>query len=771
MPDKKSLLISLRNELTEIQDKVPHKAGAFHRECERLLRKADQALSWTGLFSRAERARELQDNLTRLRGRVDPLVQLLRLVEDTQARLAGLGERSAGLTHIPTRDWIALRVGEQQTALRRLGTNVKTHDDLEHDRRLCDQIREECTELIQAHELLIGAYSALQEIGPPKSAPLEAALPDLLERLPQQGPTRAWREELNALILPLAHMAQRREPREIADTDRILRDLPRWSEILDTECSECDTLKREFASKRKYWKREDDRAFVALFEQAQALEQKLMDQAARQRSEWLSDLTAQQALFKEFGRQDEALDKALRRLRDSRPGSVWDHMSWDEQFQQLKERFRAMVKSFEYPMRSRCTQDLREAEAQLERLERMPRLDEKGDRLATLRDTHRQLMIRAGSDSDAMTLLGAVEGIRRLRRDLNELETGIHNDKAALEQDRQAIQARVQALVHHAERLDVDIASSLPDPDRLAGEDEMPTSLETARQRLEQAGRDVEAAERIFADRCAELIDEKNRRSDLIGASLERLGAGRAAEGSASVDPTSATSVAVVVDDLTRAESRLERLEQRLAAEEQRLNDKREKFIEHFLSVRQEGLGAADRSEHQFTLDALQHWDPEAYPDDIERVTVLRDIIEIADRLHHRLAQQQRALQSLRGDLKQRLGRFNAMLLQRYCPEAYTRVESLIHTPEDLCWPEGAEREQLDEARRLLRDLEIQAHRLAAHQIARDLSTLEKHTRRSNDPEAEQLVRDLKALAPEQQPPAILRERLRELAASRLGEY
>ena len=88
------------------------------------------------------------------------------------------------------------------------------------------------------------------------------------------------------------------------------------------------------------------------------------------------------------------------------------------------------------------------------------------------------------------------------------------------------------------------------------------------------------------------------------------------------------------------------------------------------------------------------------------------------------------------------------------------RVEALIHPPADTQWPRGAQAVQLEEAQRLLRLLERQAQRLAAREIGETLQLLEQHARRTKDPESSALVAEIRALSPEQQPPARLRRRL-----------
>ena len=82
-------------------------------------------------------------------------------------------------------------------------------------------------------------------------------------------------------------------------------------------------------------------------------------------------------------------------------------------------------------------------------------------------------------------------------------------------------------------------------------------------------------------------------------------------------------------------------------------------------------------------------------------------------------------------------------------------------------WPRDAEEWQLREAERLLGLLERQGQRLAAREVAEHVEVLERHALRAGDGEARTLVDEVRALPPEQPPPARLRRRLAELAEAR----
>ena len=773
MATNRALLIELRDRLLAGGDAVPTRAESFHRERAALLAQLEGALSWRGVLGRGQSTALLAPQVEAVAARGLALHDLFERLAQIEQQLAAatqtLGRVAAPALRDP--DALPARLEHLAAEARRLGRQVKTDDDLMVDQRRGETLRTAGLRLGEALGLWLSAESALAGIrAPSRTAALEAALPDLGERLCRLGPTPEWKAELQALVDPLEQLARRPQPRAITETEKIIKALPRWARTLGEDGDAGAALSERFKARRKEWPGEDDRTFVELFEQARALEQGLLERAAAERRAALADLAARCALFADLVGADPGLDELVRDLGAETPDDPRDHEDWCAQLRDARAAFQNRVKRSESALVTSLGAGLAQCRQRLEALGPIPRLDARDGELARLRDTFDGLA-RAGQGADPLTLLDQVAGVRGLRAALDALEEAMGRDHAGLEEGRAALRrrshqlaglARGLAIVLPALPLEDPIAAAGPgsDPGGGAPSSPNPSSLEQARLELDRQGLLLTAAEAGFTRVCDEAITADTRRGERVLAVL--TGERRAA---APPDPGPAPRTGdpgALAGHLAAVRSRLAAVEALLVAEEEALTAAAVRQQGALAAIPREPLGHHDRTERDALLRQFQQWRPDTPADPVDRLGALRELIESARHSEERIAAAARRLHARGVALEERVRRFNGLSLQGYCPPLYARVEALVHPPAQTRWPPGAQAGQLAEAERLLRLLERQAQRLAAREIGATLQVLERHARRTRDPQVQALVAEVLGLPPEQPPPVRLRRRLAE---------
>ncbi len=777
MASNRIVLIELDDRLREAGTQVPLGAESFHRERAALVAEVEAARSWRGLLGLGQSAAGLLPRVDDLTERGEALRLLFERIERIDARLKVIAQTLERITdgRLQAPDCIPALVGRIGAGLRRLGRQARTDDDLMVDQRHCEEAESASARLHDALVLWLTAQDALAKVrASTRTAALAAALPELGERLCREGPTASWRAELKGLVDPLDQLVRREQPREIKETEKIIKDLPRWARVLGADAEPCAALSTRFMAKRRDWPGEDDRTFLELFDQARTLEQALLEQAAAVRGDGITDLEGRYALFTELVAPDARIAEQLRDLRLEAPDNPRDFEDWCEQLRETNAAFHARVKRSETDLLDRFNQYLTDCRQRLEALRLIPRLDEKDNQLAGLQETFQSLS-RAGQGVDALVLLADVQRMRVLRSMLDDLERAIREDHTALEAVRAALRRRFAWLTAAAARFGILLPALMPAPLELEPEAGQPTDFESRRTSLEQerlqlddqAGRLGEAEAR-FADVCAEDIGADTRR---ILQALAVLNPDRVrADGLDFTPPPPVVpaDLGAWVEHRERVRTQRARVEVLLAAEAQERQAAAAALQQALAAIPAERLGHNDRGERELMLRQLERQELLRLSDPVERIAALAELSEHAEHLLKRFATAARRLQERRERLAERLRRFNGLSLQGYCPDLYLRVEALVHPPLGTRWPGNAQEWQLREAEDLLALLEHQAQRLAAREIAGHLRLLQQDVRRTRDGLIQAVVDEVAALPPEQPPSARLRRRLAELAQPHL---
>lgn len=776
MTTNRAQLLALRERLLNLGREVPARAESFHRECAGLLAAVEGALSWRGVLGLGQRAERLAPLVDGLSARGLDLQALYGGIDQVSRQLDEAGRSLERITAPALRapDGIPARLDRLRTELRRLGRQVKTADDLMVDRRLCAEARGESASLGEALGFWLTAEATLLKVGAsPRTAALEATLPELGDRLCRDGPTPQWQSEFKALLGPLEQLARREQPREINEIEKIIKALPRWARILGTAGDDCAVLVERFKVSRRDWPDEDDRTFVELFEQARELELGLLRRAAALRRDGIAELESRCALVAELVGPDPGLDELVRDLRQEPADDPRDHEDWCELLREANEALQNRVKRSETTLLGQLGDHQAECRRRLDALSLIPRLDDKETQRARLSDAFDTLS-HAGQASAPLALLDQVVRTRTLSTELASLEAAIRQDHAGLMEACAQMQRRGQWLMEQAQALAVALPEIPLDPmpqlDQAGRQSDPGHGLELVRLQLEDRQRLLSAAEARFARSCREAIAAAGQRLARVQGVLpasRRRDSGLDLPSEPAVTPADLDGL---VDALGRIRVRLNAVAPLLDSEEESLKARALGLQQSLGSIQADGLGYSDRNDREAILRQFQQWQPQALADPVERISALGELIENAEHIQRRIDSAVRRLQERREALRERLRRFNALFLQGYCPDLYLRVEALTHPPEHINWPRGAEEAQLTEAERLFRLLERQAQRLAAREIGETLLALESHARRTQDPEVRTLIDEARALPSEQQPPARLRRRLADrLLGLRLG--
>jgi hypothetical protein len=555
-------------------------------------------------------------------------------------------------------------------------------------------------------------------------------------------------------------------PREIRETERIVRNLTRWATALGIECEACRALATRVMARRNDTPGTDQDTLAALYERAQDLELSLLEQAAAVRGAGLAGLATRYALFAELVAPDQRIAERLQDLELERPDNPRDHEDWCAQLKEANSAFLARVKRSETELIARLDLYLGECARRLESAGALPRLAARDARLAALRATF-DTFNAAGLGGDALSLLADVERARALAADLAALETAIRHDRDRLAEQRADLQRRAAWLAERAEALGIALPTAPPILAEPTGSGDRQTDPERERCELEQVARVLAESEAQFARLCAAELDSGQRRIAQIAAALSSERTGSGAPDLAPPPESRPTGLDAIAAGLARIRARLAATAEPLAAEEQALADQAAGHRRSLGAISPEQLSHHDRNERERTLNDLESWHPEGLADPLGRIAALRERIDNAGQVIARLETAARRIQERRESLHERLRRFNGLSLQDYCPELYLRVESLAHPPSQTRWPGDGEALQLQEAERLLGLLERQCQRLAAREVAEQLEVLQRHALREKDPQARSIMDEIAALPSGQPPSAALRQRLAELAEAR----
>jgi hypothetical protein len=783
----KAQLLAQQERLQQLGNQIPGQAEVFHRDRLTLLGEVTSALSWRGILSRGGNAGERSIRIEALIRLGEGLSRLFERAGQVQARLDTIDASLERIKEprLAAPDCVPAAAARARTALARLGRDIKIDDDLLGDMRRCDALQAETHALAEA----VAQWASAEEVvdlirSQTRTGPLAAALPDLRERLCREGPTPEWLAALRDLLGPLEQLARREQPAEIRQTDRIIRFLPRWVEVLGDEISESDQdaareIEFRFKAKRKDWAGEDDRVFQELFEQAAALQQVMLERAADLRSRRIEDLEARYELFAALAGPDEPLAKTLKDLRFETPDNPRDHEDWCDVFNETADQLEARVKGAENDLLGKLRLHLGDCRKRLDALEQIARLDEKDAQLRQAKDQYDALR-PAAEGTDTRGLLDKVIHAQKLADELRDLEQAMQADYAGLQVQRDRLLRRAEWLREQARAMGFRLPATAPDPERLAEPGNRRTSLQQERQDIEEREQLLGEAEATFAETCTREIEQTSQRIGQITAVIapERI---RAAKPDLSVlPPLGDNDLAGLVGHVDQVRTRLAAVECLLAEEEQARLLRIKTLAEALTAVSPEQLGFTERRDRELMLRQLERWSPGrntdpvigntersdliANADPVIRINELSDLIAHAEAISSQFEAAARALQDRREELQERLHRFNSLWLHAYCPEElYRRVEGLVHPPAHTRWPKDAESRQLTEAGELLQRLERQSERLAAREIAAHLALLDQHAERTKDGNARALVDEIAGLPPEQPPPAHLRRRLAEL--------
>ncbi len=771
MAANKARLLAEQDRLRRLGDQVPGQAEAFHRDRLALLAELASALSWRGVLSRGGDAGERTTRVESLIRIGEGLAQLFGRANQIQARLDSVDETLGRIKErrLAAPDCVPSAAERASTALNRLGRDVKVEDDLIGELRRCDKLQAETHALADA----LGQWASAEEVldlirSQTLSGPLAAALPELRERLCRDGPTQEWQTDLQEQLGPLQRLARREQPPEIRQTDRIVKFLPRWVEVLGNEINEADQdaaqdLHFRFKQKKKDWAGEDDRVFQELFEQAADLQQLMLERAAELRSRRIEDLEARYKLFASLAGPDQALAETLKDLRFETPDNPRDHEEWSEVVQEATDKLEAQVKGAENDLLGKLRQHLAECRRRLEAMDGIARLDEKDAQLEQARRHYKELQ-PAAEGADNRSLLDKVIQAQQLDDELRGLEHAMQEDYAGLQAQRDRLLQRAEWLREQARALAIRLPATAPDPERLAEPGGRQRNLQQERQDLEERERLLGEAEARFTEACASEVELTSQRVGQMTAVIapERI---RAAKLDLRALPAAVDKDLVeLVGFVDQVRCRLADVERLLVDEEQARTARVTELGEALSAVSPEQLGFAERSDREQMLRQIGRWGPGRNADSVARISDLCDLIVNAEAILSQFAAAAHALQARREQLQERLRRFNSLFLQAYCPELYRRVEGLVHPPVQTRWPRDAEIQQLGEAEWLMSRLERHSERLAAREIATHLAALNQHADRTNDRDARALVDEIAGLPPEQPPAAHLRRRLAELA-------
>lgn len=763
------LLSKARPELESIQERlrgwqtsISPRARRFHAVVADLDAETRKAQASWRLIIGEELLERFRDRSRRLGGVADPLGELIRAAERLAEEIKMLVQRGqdAGSPQIAL--WLEGKCRDWSILLENLGTDCDRESDLQRDRRRLEDTESAIRLHDQALSWLQEARRVLSLLGSDlKTAPLQAALPELELSLLRGGASPDWIQQIRTLVQPLKDQANRIQdpPQELKTVSLLLTDLRGWSQQLGEPENRVEQLEQRHRFYAADWNPAD---LQELAREAEKLRDHLVARAQELRSRKLDELEAQITdLFQACGHQPE-LKARFDELKLRSFDRYQYFREWMKSFARVEELFRSIATNHQGALERRLALLVEGLKQGLQALRAQPLSDAVRDETAALEFDMGQIARAREEGAEAM-----LHGLRKsgtLGTRIAELSRQATRDLEELSRQQRELLSLNEELLGQARQIGIelpDLAQRIEELNRGAEE----PSLERARQLAATLAAEMEASRGRLIQHCRDLLDRQLAEIHGTAGVLREVGRPfqLPALPSFSQDASTREALQAVTAGAELGRRVQEAAEQALRCFEERRQQARAALAQ----TRLDTLAPGDRETAEQLLLEVDDSSWSAPASLTDRLAGLALLVEKSDLLFQQLHQDERSARDRLEDLLRRLKKLGQNQMRQFSPQLTDRVEALARGIPDKPWHWSAVREQLDQAERLLTQVEIQAARMAADQLDRAVRLLQNGSGAAQEPEIRALLEDLERYDDEELPPVILRLKIVNAAQRR----
>lgn len=754
-------LESIQERLRGWQTSIPPRARRFHAVVADLDTETRKAQAPWRLIIGDELLERFRDRARRLGGVAEPLGELIRAAERLSEEVRMLVQRGQDAGSPQVALWLEGKCRDWSILLEHLGTDCDRESDLQRDRHRLDDTESTIRLHDQALSWLQEARRVLSLLGSDlKAAPLQAAVPDLELTLLRGGVSPEWLQQIRTLVQPLKDQANRIQdpPQELKTVSLLLTDLRGWSQQLGEPENRVEQLEQRHRFYAADWNPVD---LQELAREAEKLRDQLVARAQELRSRKLDELEAQITdLFQACGHQPD-LKARFDELKLRSFDRYQYFREWMKSLARVEELFRSIATNHQGALEKRLTHLLDGLRQGLQELRAQPLSDAIREEINALEYDVQQI---ARAD-------GAEQMLRGLRRSgdsekrIGELSRQATKDLEDLSRRQKELLSFHEELQHQARQIGLadlpDLALRIEELNRGAEE----PSLERARQLAASLAEEMETSRGRLLQRCRELLDQQLAEIHCSAGVLREVGRPLLLPELPSFSQDAAARDAV---QALNAATELGRSVQEAAEQALRyFEEQRQQARGSLAQLRLETLAPGDRETAEQLLLEVDDSSWSAPASLTERLAGLALLIEKSGLLFQQLHQEERSARDRLEDLHRRLKKLGQNQLRQFAPQLTERVEALVHGVPGTPWQWSAVREQLDQAERLLAQVEIQGARMAADQLERAVRELRNGSGSAHEPDVRMLLEELERYDHEELPPVILRLKIVNAAQRR----
>jgi hypothetical protein len=714
-------LRSYRDRLQRWAADVPRDAVAFHQERTELLDQTDEALRLGGLLTSGDAAHLIFKGLQDLEGVATELSSLFARKVAVEQSIDEAIDAAASLRDEAVEQQMQSRRADWRSALVRYGTHVRRQVDLVEDRAEIEHVAALVRETREALKLLNEVRERREDAAHETSlrAPLIAGFDGWKLRFRQEGATPSLLEEIEERLTPL----RLRPPRKVEEAPvatlsavrTLIGDAQGWSSVQDgAGAFEVEEMNHHLDQIESAWPAADLMRLQELEAEARAFVEAARTKGRDTRSqilgrlqEWLRHLRASAGARG----LDATLDKQLDELTGMAAETHDGFRDWIDRCARVEQYFTNFATSRRQALVNLLSERLAASLARIgavpaDQLTRSLQVDLRmvETRLATARNI-------VGENS-LEQLFAALSNVDRDVRTIEEIKHRGDAEKRALEERRARelerflrLRAAAMAVEARMPDLEPELTTVLSDT----------PSLDLGSQRLAALELQINGLTETFLERCGREVDE------LVAAASEDTQL-LAHVTTSPVTPAPALVLAATAGPeeaaatLREARTRKAGLTTCLEQEVQRLRGERDQALadmtEWFAAT--DVLAPADRG----AAEALQQ-ELGAPPDTTSNagVRVLFDLLAKHESLHERVRSDQLVSRRRAKRLAKRLQALADDGLTQFDPVGTARCFGLIEAVPFATQQWMLVKRQIEEAARLLDQLEKQGRRLAARDV------------------------------------------------------
>lgn len=663
--------------------------------------------------------------------------------------------------------WVTLWRNSWEERIKGIGYTAQRVHELELDFQTIQMVEAQIEAVGGSLRLLSEAQGLLaQLVSRLKADALRADLSELREKLINQGPSLEWKDAIMRVMEPLRALASEpppAAPNDLGEAYRLATDAQRWAEALAVPVGTAnDILSRVELAQRDstQW---GEVEIDALLASARACLSNLRDEAKRRRVDVEEGLRSDiEALQDACGAKPE-LAEDMRRVERMPHDEPFHHEQWQSSWPRARQALFQEVSAH-----ARAVQAWIKGRRGLI----SSRLSDLGARALPEKDLRARAILAHGVESahpvpeGAEPLLEQLHTVARWIGEVTRLEASASATEGAIERQRSSIEAR------HAELSAYESALGRSSPDLFHALNSLrrPSGpAEAIFERLEGLEKQLAAREAAILHECRQAIasdmDVCRRATALVRTVLPGV-----TEAPPAVWPASATVAEAMKlwdaskksreDTTALVTQATSNLAERLPEIRARLTD-----ILARRDLPAEQRKTAEEVHGLLQMERLSSTDPFAAFDQLKRRLGRADVL-----LNELTARENEALRLLT-EIDRMLLQVSDEGLGKYVPDVISARVRLLRTgaaakPRQV----GATVHQLDEAHKLFERALLYARRLAAADLARACEAVQAKLRAGHDSafaaRTEPILAELNACPSDQLPPADVRERVIQLAAS-----